>query len=53
MKGANALPCVATSSSPSNNSITTMGPSHHFFRTFMKAHNSLMMDEDMAENSKE
>src|SRR5512134_2599911 len=43
MKGAIAEPCVKTTSRPSSASISTIGPSHHFLRTFMKAHSSGMM----------
>src|SRR5438132_1412476 len=43
MNGATADPCVNITSRPSRASITTMGPSHHFLRTRMKAHSSPMM----------
>src|SRR3972149_4697383 len=40
MNGATAEPCVNTTSRPSSASISTIGPSHHFLRTRMKAHSS-------------
>jgi hypothetical protein len=40
MNGASAEPCVSTMKNPSNNRINTIGPSHHFLRILMNAHNS-------------
>src|SRR4030095_14694089 len=52
MNGAPAEPCVNTTSRPSSASISTMGPSHHFFRTRMKAHNSPRMPHFSRDSSK-
>src|SRR6266704_353775 len=43
MNGAIAEPWVKTTSRPSRASMTTIGPSHHFLRTLMKAHSSPTM----------
>src|SRR5262245_38758396 len=52
MNGATAEPCVKTISRPSSASITTIGPSHHFLRTFMKAHSSETMPSFSRDSSK-
>src|SRR6266536_3835374 len=43
MNGAIAAPWVKTPSRPRRASMTTIGPSHHFLRTLMKAHSSPTM----------
>src|SRR6266508_4589233 len=50
MKGASAEPCAKISSSPTSSMVTMMGSSHHFFRSRMKAHNSLVMLEPLMEH---
>src|SRR5215813_15512763 len=52
MNGATADPCVKITSRPSRASIRTMGPSHHFLRTLMKAHSSPMMPSFSRDSSK-
>src|SRR6266542_1863030 len=47
MKGASADPCAKISSDPTSSMVTMTGSSHHFFRTRMKAHNSLVMPEPL------
>src|SRR6266542_1018214 len=47
MKGASAEPCAKISSTPTSSMVMMMGNSHHFFRTRMKAHNSLVMLEPL------
>lgn len=41
MKGAKADPSVTTINRPNKTSVTTMGPSHHFFRILKKPQRSL------------
>ena len=40
MNGARAEPCVRTMKKPRSRRTKMIGPSHHFFRTLMNAHNS-------------
>ena len=40
MNGATADPSVSTISTESRSIVTTIGPSHHFFRTFMNDQSS-------------
>src|SRR2546428_4422672 len=47
MKGASADPCAKISNTPTSSMVTMMGSSHHFFRSRMKAHNSLVMLEPL------
>jgi hypothetical protein len=44
MNGASADPCVRTISKLSRSSTMRIGPSHHFFRTFMNAQSSARME---------
>src|SRR5258705_9421407 len=44
MNGATAEPSVRTISTESKSIVITIGPSHHFLRTFMKAHSSPKID---------
>src|SRR5262245_53046111 len=44
MNGATAEPWVRTISTESSSIVTTIGPSHHFFRTRMKAQSSPKID---------
>src|SRR5690242_17639343 len=41
MKGATAEPCVRTIKLPSSKSMTKIGRSQNFFRSFIKAHSSI------------
>ena len=40
MKGATAEPWVRKIRRPSKHKVTIGGPNHHFLRTFIKSHNS-------------
>src|SRR6185369_10524311 len=44
MNGATAEPCVSTISADSRTMVIRIGPSHHFFRTRMKAQSSRRID---------
>src|SRR5262245_56586001 len=52
MNGATAVPWVKTTKRPSSTSISTIGPSHHFLRTRMKAHSSPRMLSFSLDSSK-
>src|SRR5450759_783171 len=47
MKGASAEPWAKISRIPTSSMVTMMGNSHHFFRTRIKTHNSLVMLEPL------
>jgi hypothetical protein len=44
MKGATGELCVKTMRAPNKNSTRIIGVSHHFFLTFRKVQNSLMIE---------
>ena len=44
MKGAMAEPSVSTMINPNSSRKTTIGPNHHFLRTFRKSQNSDSID---------